>query len=264
MKGVMIMNNYDKLKLAIYESTFEEPEKRYMLNLADQYFQEGVIRRAFSRSDTNKKALTVKKCWITDQSIPSEKTATKTMEVLKSKSGDMINLFPPNIIHVLSVTNTPQSEFIKIVDKTDHEKYKKYMFNEIKETFIEDQKMSEELQDKLKGLETKEEKDSCIQKYIDSHKSNGNLRYTKGKIYVSKLKSETNKKAMDFCSKNKIHVIALDGGGNMLLYSIANGKFYDYFHEEDGATDLSWLRSGITYKDAMKFSEELQDSSEDK
>lgn len=46
-------------------------------------------------------------------------------------------------------------------------------------------------------------------------------------------------------------IIGRDGGGNYLIYSLRNGKFFDYFHEEDTAENLSWLKSGVTYKDAI-------------
>ena len=47
-------------------------------------------------------------------------------------------------------------------------------------------------------------------------------------------------------------VICPDGGGNYLIYSVALGKFYDYFHEEDiGSNYKNWLKTGVSYKDFM-------------
>ena len=59
------------------------------------------------------------------------------------------------------------------------------------------------------------------------------------------------KNARDKAKKLQLKIVQNDGGGNYLLYSIQQGKFYDYFHEDkDGFTN--GLKVGISYNDMMK------------
>lgn len=51
-------------------------------------------------------------------------------------------------------------------------------------------------------------------------------------------------------NKLKMVVVEENGGGDFLLYSVSNGKFYDYFHEQDTGEDV--LKHGVSYNDMMK------------
>ena len=51
--------------------------------------------------------------------------------------------------------------------------------------------------------------------------------------------------------KLKLKVIETDGTGNCALYSIANGKFYDWDHERYNGID-EMLKHGVSYNDMMK------------
>lgn len=51
-------------------------------------------------------------------------------------------------------------------------------------------------------------------------------------------------------NKLKMVIVEESGGGDFLLYSVSNGKFYDYFHEQDTGEDV--LKHGVSYNNMMK------------
>ena len=64
---------------------------------------------------------------------------------------------------------------------------------------------------------------------------------------IDEVKSNQTKDKID---KLKLKVVEEDGAGNCLLYSISNGKFYDWDHERYNGID-EMLKHGVSYKDMM-------------
>lgn len=235
--------------------TLEQAEE--LNNLAySKYVSEGVVKRALAKSNKGTKADTVLKCWAKSyDGLPSIEEAESIIKKLENINSINVEItMNQKILAAMAVTKYPQSKFIRLVKKMDDCDYPKWMLQTPDIEYTDIPELTEKLQKLIDGISDKEKKNSIISKFLlDESKKYGSLSYTyQGHVKKISSKNKVYEKALRNWTKGKYHVICPDGGGNYLVYSIENGKFYDYFHEEDWGTNYqSWLSQGISYKDFM-------------
>lgn len=231
-------------------------EQAYEVNdLAfEKYMTEGAIKRLISKSDNNTKARVVLNCWASPKNLPSEDKAKELITKLeKSNITNADAYMDIDFIKAMAVTNYPQSKFIKIVSKFDDEDMPNWMLGLSEIELIKSNELTDEIRDLLKEIDDDNKKREIIKKFIiDKSKKYGELEVKNQTVFKVSSKNKICVEALRYWKGKKFKVVCPDGGGNYLLYSIDNGKFYDYFHEQDlGDNYKEWLKSGITYKDFM-------------
>ena len=227
------------------------------INFCDdmQIAEEGILRRTFAKSENDSKAKTVLGAWGDNKYLPTEEEARTMISRLEKADKIYSYSLEHSLVKSLAVLNYPQQKFVKLAKKFQNLDKPKYMISSYERTKVEVPELTAKVANMFKLLPEKDTFKKCAMDLLKSdQKKYGTLKVdvTNGKVYKIGYKDAISDKVAKIWDKGDFRIVSEDGYGNYLLYSITNGKFYDYFHEQDTGADIHWLQSGITYKDLMK------------
>ena len=114
--------------------------------------EEGMLKRAFSKSEKNSKAKTVLSYWGSPKNLPSKEEAIETLKKLESVKEIHPGHIPMDLVKHVAVAGYPQSKYIKLVKKMKTKDYATYMLSTSSTTYSEIPELTEKLKVKLSGI----------------------------------------------------------------------------------------------------------------